>query len=279
MIKQCKGKDLDNVPASKLLPKGWYLSTKYDGNYVQIHKLNDSVRFFTSGGKEFYHELAADALIKNNPNLDFILEAEFTANTVGKLGDRVHAAKLTTYRTNFTKGLANIGLSIAGDTFRIFDVIILHVPWEERFNWLVNIYKQTEFTPTVNYTFVDKLETAQLMAKKLVQLGYEGAFIKHMSHSYEPGKRLNTAIKLKYRKTADLKCVDIIEGEGKYRGMIGALVLTDEEGKTVCVGSGLDDNQRGYHADSFIGKVIEIAYEQVLDTYIQPTFVCIRDDK
>ena len=31
--------------------------------------------------------------------------------------------------------------------------------------------------------------------------------------------------------------------------------------------------------DYFIGKVIEVEYEQLLATYIQPTFVCVRDDK
>lgn len=279
MIAQCKGKDFGNMPRSKLLVDAWYLSTKYDGNYVQIHKLGDIVRFFTSGGKEFYHELVADALIKANPNVDFILETEFISNTRGKLGDRVHAAKLTSYRTNFTKGLANIGLNTNSDIFKVFDVIIFNIPWEERFNWLVNIYKQTEFTPTVNYTFVDSLGTAISTAQQLIQLGFEGAIIKHKSHVYQPGKRVNTVIKLKYRKTADLECIGIVEGEGKYAGMIGALLLRDELNRVVSVGSGLDDAQRALPINTYLGKTIEISYEQILDTYVQPTFVCIRDDK
>jgi ATP-dependent DNA ligase len=279
MIKQCKGKDLDNVSKSKLLERGWLSSIKYDGNYVQIHKHGNSVRFFTSGGKEFYHELVADSLVKNNPNLDFIIETEFIGSSQGKLGDRVKAAKLTTYRTNFEKGLANVGLDTNSDTFIVFDVIILNWTFEARHNWLVNIFKGSEQVRLASFEYVDKLELAKCKAKELVDLGYEGLFLKHINHVYQPGKRVNEAIKLKYRKTADLLCIGIEPGEGKYIDMIGSLVLQDKEGRTVSVGSGLDDSMRGLPKDCFINKIVEIEYEQIIDTYIQPTFVRVREDK
>lgn len=279
MIKQCKGKDLDNVSKSKLLERGWLSSIKYDGNYVQIHKHGNSVRFFTSGGKEFYHELVADSLVKNNPNLDFIIETEFIGSSQGKLGDRVKAAKLTTYRTNFEKGLANVGLDTNSDTFIVFDVIILNWTFEARHNWLVNIFKGSEQVRLASFEYVDKLELAKCKAKELVDLGYEGLFLKHINHVYQPGKRVNEAIKLKYRKTADLLCIGIEPGEGKYIDMIGSLVLQDKEGRTVSVGSGLDDSMRGLPKDYFINKIVEIEYEQIIDTYIQPTFVRVREDK
>lgn len=279
MIKQCKGKDLDNVSKSKLLERGWLSSIKYDGNYVQIHKQGNSVRFFTSGGKEFYHELVADSLVKNNPNLDFIIETEFIGSSQGKLGDRVKAAKLTTYRTNFEKGLANVGLDTNRDTFIVFDVIILNWTFEGRLAWLLNVFKDSEQVRLASFEYVDKLELAKCKAKELVDLGYEGLFLKHINHVYQPGKRVNEAIKLKYRKTADLLCIDIEPGEGKYIDMIGSLVLQDKEGRTVSVGSGLDDSMRGLPKDCFIDKIVEIEYEQIIDTYIQPTFVRVREDK
>lgn len=279
MIKQCKGKDLDNIPKSRLLERGWLASIKYDGNYVQIHKQGNSVRFFTSGGKEFYHELVADSLVKNNPNLDFIIETEFIGSSQGKLGDRVKAAKLTTYRTNFEKGLDNVGLNTNSDTFIVFDVIILNWTFEARLNWLVNIFKGSEQVRLASFEYVDKLELAKCKAKELVNLGYEGLFLKHINHVYQPGKRVNEAIKLKYRKTADLLCIGIEPGEGKYIDMLGSLILQDKEGRTVSVGSGLDDSMRGLPKDCFIDKIVEIEYEQIIDTYIQPTFVRVREDK
>ena len=71
----------------------------------------------------------------------------------------------------------------------------------------------------------------------------------------------------------------ITEGEGKYKGMIGSLVLQDASGRIVSVGSGLSDAYRSKASIAYIGKVIEIEYEQILDTYIQPTFVTVRLDK
>jgi len=108
--------------------------------------------------------------------------------------------------------------------------------------------------------------------------GWEGMMCVEPSSVYTPGKRGNHIVKLKYRKTADLLCIGTEPGEGKYQGMIGALVLKDRNGRVVRVGSGLDDLDRSYKND-YIGKIIEIEYEQILDTYIQPTFVCVRYDK
>ena len=97
---------------------------------------------------------------------------------------------------------------------------------------------------------------------------------------YIPGKRQNTAIKDKgTRLTADLKCIDIIGGEGKYQGLIGSLVLINSSGVTVNVGSGMSDFDRQKPYDYYIGKIVEIKYEQVIDTYIQPIFICVREDK
>ena len=61
--------------------------------------------------------------------------------------------------------------------------------------------------------------------------------------------------------------------------MIGALVLEDSQGRRVSVGSGLTDGDRNEHYNAFEGKVVEIEYEQIIDTYIQPTFIRVRYDK
>ncbi len=61
--------------------------------------------------------------------------------------------------------------------------------------------------------------------------------------------------------------------------MIGALLLEDSKGRVVSVGSGLSDDQRRVNSMYFVGRVIEIEYEQILDTYIQPIIKCIRADK
>jgi len=108
MIQQCKGKMLDKISKSKIKDGKYLAQTKFDGNYVQIVKVMGDTRFYTSGGKEFYLKDVADALEKVPGS--FILEGEYPNVTNGQLGDRPAAAKLTTYRTNFSKGIeSNLG--------------------------------------------------------------------------------------------------------------------------------------------------------------------------
>lgn len=288
MIAQCKGKDLNKVPKSKL-GNEFYQSIKYDGHYVQIVKVAGLVRFFTSGGKEFYIEHIADELFNLNPFEDFILEAEYIADTTGKLGNRGKAAKLTTYRTNFEKGLDS-GAVPDKDIFKVFDCIwsrnLKHNgglepgcnTFSERLDYLHTLELGTH-CELVEYFGPQSLEECKESTKGFVNRGYEGTYLKAPGHLYNPGKRVNNAIKLKLRPTADLLCIDVEDGEGKYTGMIGSLVLQDSTGRIVRVGSGLDDYQRSLKPSEFVGNIVEIEYEQILDTYIQPTFVTVRNDK
>lgn len=278
MVKQCKGKDIQDVPRSKLDTQAeYYGSIKYDGNYVQICKTGDSVRFFTSGGKEFYHSLVSKHLQQTLPEDSFILECEFTADTEGLLGDRRCAAKLTTYRTNFMKRQVN--RNEYGDKFRIFDVILANTPFYERLQWLkANFIEDFNLIAPVEFE-LNSLDYFISRARKLVRQGYEGMFLKKYNHLYIAGKRVNEALKLKYRKTIELTCIGIEAGTGKYSGQIGSLLLQDDEGRLVYVGSGLNDKDRDLDFEYFVGKQIEIAYEQCMDTYIQPTFVRVRSEE
>lgn len=276
MITQCKGKDLDNVPVSRLEKEGYYYSTKFDGNYVQIHKVDNEVKFYTSGNKEFFIPEIAKQLIELNDD-NFIIECEYIGKSDGKLGDRVNACKLTTYRTNFEKDL--ITKFDTRERFKAFDLIMFNTIFEERMQ-LLSTLNLGDYIDIVDYGGLVTIDEAKNLANNYVKQGFEGIYLKHKDHIQWPGKRINNAIKLKpIHKTVDLVCIDIIEGEGKYVGMIGSLVLQDKAGRIVSVGSGLNDSDRSKKASEYIDKIIEIKYEQIIQTYIQPTFICIREDK
>lgn len=284
MIAQCKGKDLVKVPASKLIADGWYPSIKYDGNYVQIEKVGDIIKFWTSGGKRFYIDYIADELIELNKGIDFIIEAEYIANTDGKLGSRGKCTT-TTYRTNYDKGIKNKHI-IGHDKFKVFDCIYFDNPSGIRmtiFNQPFKIRKTlipllslgnhiepvSDFEKTFNINKID--------AASVANEGWEGLFLIHEDHVYRPGSRVNSAIKLKERPTADLLCIGV-----KYSLInpsdIGSVILQDSHGK-ICSAGGLEHSLKRKDPSYFIGKIIEIKYEQILDTYIQPMFHCIREDK
>jgi len=282
LYEQQKGKALDKLPGKINFNTTEYLvSTKYDGNRIFIVKGKDSVRFFTSDWKEFNLPYNYDELY-NIPD-DFVLEAELNYGCIGKLGDRPKSAIITTWRTDFNKGIKSKtpGLSVF---IRVFDIVFLkdgrvqglNFTYEQRLAWLgvLRLPNYMKVITTVKLLGYDAIQ----MAKNHVKDGWEGLMCVEPTSYYTYGKRGNHIVKLKYRKTADLLCISVEGGAGKYRGMIGALILKDSKGRIVNVGSGLQDGDRSTNKD-YIGKIIEIEYEQILDTYIQPTFIRVRDDK
>jgi len=287
-IKQYKGKDLDKIPASKLLTKDYIAGIKYDGNYVQIHKIGDKVTFYTSSGKPFYLEDVAEDLVKFNDGLDFIIEAEYIANTDGKLGSRGKCTT-TTYRTNSSKGILN---RCKDNKFKAFDLLYLarsgNVVYDckvddNTFEDRIDYFHYYGIDLGLNIDLVEfkymSLKEAKAKARELCNEGFEGLFLFHQTHTWADKGRSNLAVKLKMRPTADLLCIGTTEGEGKYAGMIGSLVLVDAYSREVSVGSGLCDIARQANPSEYVNKIIEIEYEQILDTYIQPTYVGIRADK
>lgn len=282
MFKPQKGKSFDKLPSKTLESFGYtkYLvSIKYDGNQIFICKQGTEVRFFTSNWKEFVLPR-----IKHKISLlpgDFTLVCEMNYDSLGKLGDRTLVqGKLTTERFNFAKGLG-CSLDESLVKIKIFDYLDMSISRGYR-DRLAEIEEISYLLPAQLQIVQTQLMTgnqARSNLPRLISEGWEGYMLAEPNESYRYGKRVNHCIKLKECLTADLKCIDTEPGEGKYVGMIGSLVLEDSLGRVVRVGSGLSDIDRGYPEDYFIGKVIEIKYEQIMDTYQHPTFVVVRDKK
>ena len=266
MIPQSKGKDYAKVPKSKLQNE-YYISTKFDGHYVQIHP-DGSI--YTSGGKLI-------KFVDFSYPTKYVLEAEFIGNADGKLGGRTKCGQLTTWRTNTAKGIDNYIDGI----FKVFDIIIPDMPFSERLTYLQQLYKGHKNIHVVQHSLVNATDITKIIqsAKIARTAGYEGLVGKAPNHIHIPGKRTNEFVKFKFRPTVDLKVLDILPGEGKYTGMIGALVCVDAMGREVNVGSGLADYDRAQEPSAFINKIVEVEYEQILDTYIQPTFLRVRSDR
>lgn len=286
-FKPQKGKAFDKLPikaTNSFDDTEFIVSRKFDGNQIFITKVNNLVRFFTSDWKEFRLPGIGEAISKANKG-NFVLIGEFMFDCEGKLGDRRKSAILTTLRTNFNKGIDN-NIDELKVNIRIFDFIEINSLFElntnvmyiDRINHCIDSIWLPEQVKTISYVQM-KGWFAKLLSKEWVADGWEGAMCITPNSTYQIGKRVNYSVKLKYRPTADLLCIDTIPGEGKYEGMIGAIVLRDAKGRVVSVGTGFDDSQRDVEPNHYIGKIVEIEYEQIMDTYIQPAFISIRDDK
>jgi len=261
----------------------WAWSIKYDGHQVFIMKVGHTVSFFTSNWKPF--DIAYIRRPLEILEGDFMLVGEYMYGIEGKLGARAHSTKITTFRTNFKKGFPNLVGDEHLTNIRVFDCIPMtdaghlrvDTPFYMRREYLNNLelpkgLKAVEF-------MIDTFDTVIMKANTMTKRGWEGLMAIKTDSPYMIGKRVHHAVKIKPRLTADLLCIDVRPGTGKYEGLIGSLLCRDSSNRIVAVGSGLSDEQRAKTKADFIMYVVEVEYEKIEDTYIQPVFKCIRYDK
>jgi ATP-dependent DNA ligase len=117
----------------------------------------------------------------------------------------------------------------------------------------------------------------------ILELGGEGVILKNWEAGYFFGKRNANMMKIKEEVTKDLAVVGMVEGEGKYQGTLGALIVQSRDGTKHQV-SGMTDDQRERWWNSrelIVGQVVEVkAMKELPDGQLrEPRFKCIRHDK
>jgi ATP-dependent DNA ligase len=279
MTKINKALDLNKLfseqKKGKLLKKNLtfplFACTKYDGNYTINVVQDGKVRHYTSGGLTYTHT-------DNDDTFSSCIDGVYLAERIsgkGKLGDRSNC-NLRGPKTAQTSTKHN---------YKVFDYLTL----VEYSNGIVAPYNQRYYKLAISGIAIDNIAKHTTVYSQVdldsllaatVKAGYEGLMCMHSKWLWKDTKsRTIEFCKYKKRPTVDLLCIDTLEGEGKYTGVTGSLVLQDSKGRIVKVGSGLSDSDRCKTPDYFIGKIVEIEYEHIMATYIQPTFIAIRQDK
>lgn len=291
-IKAHKGKDYKNLPNKTLktfATTRYCVSTKYDGNKIFIYKIADSVKFFTSDWHEFGQEIL-ETQLQNYSESSYFAIAEYMHNCDGKLGDRDLSAILTTFRVNFAKGLKNCTRDELKANVQVFDFVPLTInipdidtPFIERLSIMKRAIPETSQIRTV----VNQVMTgadAMLLKDTFISAGWEGLMLHETGAKFKyklDGEcRVNTIIKIKKRPVVDLECISYeISNEPGIKGLIGSLILKDSKDRTVKVGSGLSIEDRSKPPAFYIGKIVEVSYDRIAKTYVQPVFERLNTDK
>jgi DNA ligase-1 len=113
-------------------------------------------------------------------------------------------------------------------------------------------------------------------------MGCDGTVLKRKDSLYE-FKRTKTWLKVKPALDCDCLVEGMEEGEGKYKGMLGALIVRPKFGKVTTKVSGMTDAQRREWWDkpSLIeDKWIEVTYRKINPSgrLVEPRFVRVRED-
>ena len=130
-------------------------------------------------------------------------------------------------------------------TFQVFDLIDTEHDFAERMNILrAEIPKDHGFVQIVpQYMIKERNVDLFGLLERVCKDGHEGLMLRKVSEPYEH-KRSSNLLKVKEFHDTEVQVKKILDGTGKYKGVMGAVFCEDKDGNTTKVGSGFTDEQR-----------------------------------
>jgi len=241
-----------------------YGSLKFDGIRLVVFVKNGYARCKTRSGKDFPLKSLELAMGMCE---DGVYDGELIARS-GKMVDRT---RISGEANKIIKGTST---SIKDYKFMVFDYLTTN-EWEtetcdrsmrDRMDLLQNCLQQSALIKMVEQKIINNEEEANDWFLELTDQGFEGIILRPIDSLYE-WKRSSFLIKKKLIKETKLVCTNVIEGEGKYSGMVGALECEGyAEGVEVYVniGSGFSDEDRDKDPSFYKGRTIEVLYNSII---------------
>jgi DNA ligase-1 len=108
-------------------------------------------------------------------------------------------------------------------------------------------------------------------------LGGEGLMMRRAGSRYEAG-RSSTLLKVKSFKDAEARVLKHLEGSGRHKGRLGALLVEMADGTQFSVGTGFSDRER--ENPPSVGSLVTVRYQELTDGGVPrfPSFVGVRLD-
>lgn len=279
-----------------------YAQIKSDGMRINIHVAPDkeTVSYFSRNGKPVFcnnEQLDADAIsIASSMTLIagmYVLDGEMVA--VDPKTEELLPRKESNGICN--KAIRGTISEDEKETLRI--VLWDYIPFPEFQEGKWNCSYRARLTSLgssfendtgrislVKTSIVSNPEEATKLSKEYINKGYEGIIIKEPNSIWKD-KRSKKHIKFKQVKDVDVLCTGTKEGTGAFEGMIGSLQCESADGVKFSVGTGLSVEDRARAPEEYIGKIIEVQYNDIIGkkkegsekSLFLPVFVCVRHDK
>lgn len=249
--------------------KEFILTTKLDGNRLVAIKNKDEVIFKTRQGKVMEGLIELEKDFEDIPN-GIVLDGELILKNYDNLpSDELFRETMKVARKKGEK--RNL-------EFHIFDCVTLDgfnkgydpTPCKERkikAYSLINNKKWLKHVPTL-YIGNDENKIMELL-EEATDNNQEGIMINIANAGYSC-KRSKDILKVKKMTSYDLKIVGFEEGEGNFKGMLGA-ALVDLRGENIVgVGSGwtVEDRKEIWNnQDKYLGRILEVQFfEESVDS-------------
>jgi hypothetical protein len=264
--------------------------TKMDGMRFNAICENGQVSYRTRAGKELDLFGALDGeVVGLAARRDCVLDGELLMFHPG--GDFYDRKTGNGLLTKFQKGtgtpeLAKLVHAVVWDVIPLADFRKgrCDMGYEDRLKLLGA--KGTMHITVARSDAVTSMEEAQELYQQKLAEGEEGLVLKDPRGPWED-KRVKHQVKMKAELEADLRVTGVVPGTGKYKGKIGSLMVESVDGVVKsAVGTGLDDEERSWDPKEFLGKIVSVKYNALIEdkktgqkSLFLPVFVEIRDDK
>jgi DNA ligase-1 len=241
-------------------PSGWWMSEKLDG----VRALWDGERFVSRQGNPF---AAPPWFCREMPSA--VLDGELW------IGRREFQQTVSVVRSrDGNEGWAKV-------RFLVFDAPALNDVWEIRMAFLQRLLpdesQKGALATAVEHVRCDGAAHLRKQLKKIEKAGGEGLMLREPGSAYEAG-RSSTLLKVKSFLDAEATVLEHQPGQGKFRGLMGALVVQLADGTRFSVGTGFSDRERAN--PPAVGSVITFRYQELSKDGVPrfPSFVRIASD-
>lgn len=242
--------------------KEFTLTTKLDGIRCILMKHKGDVRLFSRQGQRIFGLVDIENEIKNIKLDNFVLDGELM------ICDRKQYPSKTQYKETIkivTKDGEKHGIQLlAFDTmpYAEFERQKTIFSYQERREVLEKLFGKLKFIQVVPALYSGKdTDKIQEFLVKARSDGEEGIMININDAKYD-FKRTKNLLKVKVMQDCDLKIIGFIEGEGRLKGTLGAIVV-DYKGNPLNVGGGYSLDDRDffwYNKDKLMGRIIKVRY-------------------
>ncbi|WP_445399444.1 DNA ligase [Zobellella sp. An-6] len=129
--------------------------------------------------------------------------------------------------------------------FMVFDLPASELPFEARLSALQVLFVTLD-TPHLELVEQRRVPDRTALSAWLAEVeagGGEGLMLRHRHSRYLPGRN-EDLLKLKRHRDAEAVVLAHLPGQGKYEGMLGALLVETPDGRRFRLGTGFSDEQR-----------------------------------
>ncbi|NRB41958.1 MAG: DNA ligase [Pseudomonadales bacterium] len=164
--------------------------------------------------------------------------------------------------------------------FQVFDLPTSSIDFEQRLTTLRSLFQKQRFDRHIQLIPQQIFSSKESLQQHLLQItasGAEGLMLHHKKGRYKAGR--NSALcKLKIHNDDEANVIGYSEGKGKYKGLLGALIVTTNAGLTFKIGTGFTDQQR--KSPPAIGSTVTYRYNGLTKTGLPrfARFIRIRQE-